>query len=126
MKMNYFVVGTNDFRASVNFYDLLFKNTELRKVRETDRMTFWHCEHFVFSVAIPFDEEPATNGNGTMIGLNVESTEEVIRLYNKVLELGGTCEGMPGQRDTSNYSAYVRDLDRNKLCFYAWTTQQAH
>lgn len=122
MKANYLVVGTNNMEASVNFYDLLFEKTALDKVRETDRMTFWHCDHFVFSVAIPFDNKSATNGNGTMIGINVEPAGEVTRLYNKVLELGGTCEGKPDQRDTSTYSAYVRDLDGNKLCFYAWST----
>lgn len=123
MKANYLVVGTNDLEVSVKFYDSLFEKTELIKVRETDRMTFWHCEHFVFSVAIPFDKEPASNGNGAMIGIQVASVEEVTRLYNKVLELGGTCEGEPGARDESHYSAYVRDLDRNKLCFYASTVQ---
>ena len=119
MKANYLVVGTNNMEASAKFYDALFEKTELEKVRETDRMTFWYCDHFVFSIAIPFDNGPATNGNGSMIGLNVASAEEVTRLYNKVLELGGTCEGKPGQRDESHYSAYVRDLDSNKLCFYA-------
>lgn len=66
-----------------------------------------------------FDKEPASNGNGSMIGLNMKSVDEVMRLYQKVLELGGTCEGEPGYRGDSHYSAYVRDLDKNKLCFYA-------
>ena len=67
--------------------------------------------------AIPFDEEPATNGNGTMIGFSVGSTEEVIRLHKKAIELGGTSEGEPTQKGP-RFSGYVRDLDNNKLCFF--------
>ena len=52
-------------------------------------MNFWQFENFVFAVAIPFDKEPATNGNGTMIGFDVETEDEVKRLYAKAIELGG-------------------------------------
>jgi predicted lactoylglutathione lyase len=79
-------------------------------------MTFWQCEDFAFAIAKPFNEEPASNGNGTMIGFNVDSTAEVKRLHKKVIELGGTCEGEPNQRGPK-FSAYVRDLDKNKIVF---------
>ena len=94
----------------------MFEKTELNKVLTTKRMTFWQCDDFAFAVANPFNGEPATNGNGTMIGLNVGSAEEVKRLHGKALALGGTCEGEPGQRGPK-YSAYVRDLDKNKIVF---------
>lgn len=118
MKMDYCVLGTNDMEKSVSFYDALFGDTPLKQVLATDRMTFWQCEEFAFAVALPFDGEPASNGNGTMIGLNVGSADEVKRLYEKVIELGGSCEGEPNQRGPK-FSAYVRDLDKNKFCFYA-------
>ena len=102
--------------AAINFYDSLFEQTGLNQVLATDRMTFWQGADFAFAIAIPFNEEPATNGNGTMIGLNVGSTEEVIRLHEKALELGGTSEGEPGDRGP-RFSAYVRDLDKNKIVF---------
>jgi len=113
--MNYFVVGTNRMEAATKFYDSLFEGMGLEKVAPSERMTYWLGDDFAFSVAIPFDEKPATNGNGTMLGFNVGSSEEVKRVYNKVLKLGGACEGEPGQRGP-RYSAYVRDLDNNKLC----------
>ena len=118
MKMNYFVVGTNDLKAATQFYDSLFEQTEFNQVLTNERMTFWQGEDedSAFAVAIPFNEEPANNGNGTMIGFGVESTEEVKRLYNKAIELGGTCEGEPNQRGP-RFSAYVRDLDKNKIAF---------
>jgi len=102
--------------AAIKFYDELFELTELNKVLTSDRMTFWQCDDFAFAVAKPFDEKPATHGNGTMIGLNVGSIEEVKRLHRKVLELGGVCEGEPGQRGPK-FSAYARDLDNNKMVF---------
>ncbi|NQZ33714.1 MAG: VOC family protein [Oceanospirillaceae bacterium] len=117
MKMSYTVLGTNNMEASVKFYDALFAQTELKQIAATDRMTFWQCESFAFAVAKPFDEEAASNGNGTMIGFDVGSSEEVIRLHKKVVELGGTCEGEPSQKGP-RFSAYARDLDKNKLCFF--------
>lgn len=81
-------------------------------------MTFWQCEDFAFAIAIPFNDEPASNGNGTMIGFNVGSIEEVKRLHHKAIELGGNCEGEPGERGPK-FSAYVRDLDKNKIVFCA-------
>tara|TARA_B100000749_G_scaffold175065_1_gene135147 strand:+ start:219 stop:575 length:357 start_codon:yes stop_codon:yes gene_type:complete len=118
MKLDYCVLGTNNFEAAIKFYDSLFELTELNNVLTTERMSFWQGEDFTFAIATPFNEEPATNGNGTMIGLNVGSIEEVKRLHRKVLELGGTCEGEPGHRGPK-YSAYARDLDNNKIVFSA-------
>jgi len=117
VKMNYFVVGTNKMEASVKFYDSLFDETEFNQVFASDRMTFWQCEDFTFAVALPFDGEKANNGNGTMVGFGVGSIEEVERLYEKALNLGGDSEGKPNQRGP-RFSAYVRDLDKNKICFF--------
>ena len=116
MKMNYFVVGTNDMQASKAFYNTLFDGMGLQAISPSDRMTYWMGEGFAFATAIPFDTNPATNGNGTMVGFCVETKENVERMHALAIQLGGTCEGAPNQRGPK-YSAYVRDLDRNKLCF---------
>jgi len=116
MKMNYFVVGTNGMDASKEFYDSLFAEPGLQGVSPSDRMTYWLGEDFAFATAIPFDTKPATNGNGTMVGFSVGSKEEVTKMHALALELGGTCEGKPNQRGP-RFSAYIRDLDGNKLCF---------
>lgn len=115
MKMNYFVVGTNNMAAAVQFYDAFFEHFQFAKVVPTERMTYWLAPDFAFSVAIPFDEKPATNGNGTMVGFSVGSADMVNQLYSKAIELGGASEGEPDQRG-QRYSAYVRDLDGNKIC----------
>lgn len=116
MKMNYFVVGTNDMNASKSFYDALFHGMGLQSLSPSDRMTYWIGDDFAFATAIPFDTKPATNGNGTMVGFCVDTKENVERMHALSIQLGGTCEGAPNQRGPK-YSAYVRDLDANKLCF---------
>ena len=107
MKMNYFVLGTNNFEAAIGFYDSLFEKTEFEKTLVTDRMAYWQGENkeAAFALAIPFNEAPATNGNGTMLGFSVGSEDEVKRLYTLAIELGGTCEGEPNQRGP-RFSAY--------------------
>jgi predicted lactoylglutathione lyase len=117
MKMNYFVVGTNDLDAATKFYDSLFEQANVNRVPSTERMTYWLGEDFAFAIAIPFDEKPAANGNGTMVGFGVGSIEEVKRFHKLAIDLGGTCEGEPLQKGP-RFSGYVRDLDKNKICFH--------
>ena len=117
LKMNYFVVGTNNMQAAIVFYDSLFEGLGFNQVYSEGRMTLWQGEEFFFAVAEPFNGEAATTGNGSMVGFNVGSSEEVSRLYKKALELGGTDEGEPGLR-SDRFSAYARDRDQNKLCFF--------
>ena len=71
----------------------------------------------MFGIAERFNEESASNGNGTMLGLNVGSSFEIERLYKKALALGGVCAGEPRIR-SDRYSAYIRDLDKNKICLF--------
>jgi predicted enzyme related to lactoylglutathione lyase len=117
MKMNYFVFGTNDMQRAVTFYDALFEGSAITKIHSEGRMTVWAGEAFMFGVAEPFDGEAATAGNGTMVGINLDSSAEVERLYRRILELGGTDEGGPGVR-SGRFAAYARDLDNNKICLY--------
>ena len=117
MKMNYFVFGTNDKKNAVLFYDSFFEGCGLVKIHDEGRMTLWANEELTFAIAEPFDENAASNGNGTMVGFDVDSSKEVDRLYEKALTLGGVSEGEPTIR-SGMYSAYVRDLDKNKICLY--------
>jgi predicted lactoylglutathione lyase len=67
----------------------------------------------------PYDKQPATIGNGGMIGFSFETPAEVAAFHAKALALGGVDEGAPGPRGTKYYSP-VRDLDGNKLCAYSY------
>jgi len=117
MKMNYFVFGTNDMKSAVKFYDQIFDGSGITKLHNEGRMTLWGGEQFMFALAEPFDKNEATQGNGTMVGFNVASRFEVVRLYNHAINIGGKDEGAPGVR-SGKFSAYVRDLDNNKICFF--------
>jgi len=115
MQMTYFTVGTNDMDAAVAFYTALFDGEGVTRLTPSERMTYWLGDAFAFAAALPFDGRPATVGNGTMVGFSFGSPEAVDRMHARALALGGTCEGAPGPRGP-RYSAYVRDLDGNKLC----------
>jgi len=117
MKMNYFVFGTNDMPKAVSFYEQIFEGSGVNKVHQEGRMTVWANGEFMFGLAEPYDGAPATNGNGTMLGLNLGSAAEIERLHKLALELGGEDEGAPGVR-SGRFSAYFRDLDRNKICLF--------
>lgn len=117
MKMNYFVFGTNDMQQAIKFYDALFAEGSVNRIHSEGRMTLWAGDDFMFAVAEPFNGEEATFGNGTMVGINLNSSADVEKLYEKALAIGGTDEGAPGIR-SGRFSAYVRDLDNNKLCFF--------
>jgi predicted lactoylglutathione lyase len=117
MKINYFTFGTNDMDKAASFYDALFDGTELSRAHTGDRMILWSNDTFMFAIAKPFDGQNATNGNGSMLGLNLDSIEDVDQMHRKALELGGKCEGEPHVR-SGRHSAYFRDLDNNKWCIY--------
>jgi len=120
--IGYVTLGTNDLAKATEYYDALFGSLGIgRFMEEEGYFAAWAAGPDAPSVAVasPFNKEPATVGNGVMVGLYMESPEQVDAFYNKALELGGTDEGKPGFRPEGNdsgfYAGYFRDLDGNKL-----------
>lgn len=120
--IGYVTLGTNDLPRACAYYDALFGTLGIgRFMEQPGYFVAWapSPESPSVAVAVPFNKEPATVGNGVMVALYMESPEKVDALYHKALELGGTDEGAPGFRPadaTSGfYAAYFRDLDGNKL-----------
>ena len=68
-------------------------------------------------VVTPYNEQPATFGNGTQIMFYANEKDDVHAFHATALQNSGTDEGLPGPRDyhPDYYGAYVRDLDGNKL-----------
>jgi catechol 2,3-dioxygenase-like lactoylglutathione lyase family enzyme len=121
--IGYVTLGTNDLAKAVTFYDQLFAVIGAGRFLENDTFVAWakSPEQAGISVTKPFNGQTATVGNGTMVALQMDSSEQVDAFYQKALELGGTDEGKPGFRDemAGFYAAYFRDLDGNKLnAFY--------
>lgn len=119
----YVTVGTNDMPRAAAFYDALLGELGAARVMDSDRFIVWGNAPNAPMMALckPFDEKPATVGNGVMVSLAADKPETVDRLYRKALELGATDEGAPGDRGPGFYLAYFRDLDGNKLNFFAST-----
>ena len=82
-----------------------------------------HCQ-YIFGIArvcIPHNENDPQPGNGNMVAISAGTKEMADKLYHKAIELGGSCEGEPGQRMPDMfYGGYVRDPDGNKLVFYVF------
>lgn len=123
--IGYVTLGTNDLPRAVAYYEpLLATIGATRFMEEDDYFVAWAVSPDQPSLAVskPFDKQAATNGNGTMIALMMESTEQVNMFYKKAIELGGTDEGMPGFRPEEEtkgfYAGYFRDLDGNKLAAF--------
>ena len=116
----YTTLGTNDMDRAGKFYDELFGEIGAGRTMENERFIAWATAEGqpMFSVIKPFDEKPATVGNGVMISIGAENPSAVDRLHAKALELGGTDEGAPGVRADVFYIGYFRDLDGNKLNFF--------
>ena len=121
----YTTVGTNNMERAGAFYDALFAELGGSRAWATDEFIAWSCEprDRLFAVAVPYDGQPATVGNGVMIALVARTTDDVDRVYAKATELGATSEGPAGPRSSSGfYAGYFRDLDGNKLaiCRRVW------
>lgn len=118
----YATLGTSDAAATTAFYDAV-----LSTIGWAARADFpgWRGyskgggdEGFTLWLCAPFNGEPASTGNGTMIGFPAASRGEVRAFHAAALAHGGTDEGAPGPRPQYGpdwYSAYMRDPSGNKL-----------
>ena len=114
----YVTLGSNDKDKAVEFYDAVMGELGGQRFFANDRLQFYGTGPGQPMIAIggPYDGEAASAGNGVMPALGCKDNETVDRAYKKALEMGGTCEGEPGQRLPNFYGAYFRDPDGNKLC----------
>jgi predicted lactoylglutathione lyase len=120
--IGYITLGTNDLTRASKYYDELLSTIgATRFMEEENYFVAWsrkpdECALFL---TMPFDQKAATVGNGTMVGMALETPEQVQSFYQKAIELGGTCEGKPGFRPEGAtkgfYAGYFRDVDGNKL-----------
>jgi hypothetical protein len=127
--LGYAMVGSNDLERSKRFYEELFSAVGFARL--VDLKAGGACwgppgwgrgsSVSMFCVVSPIDGNPATFGNGTMIGFALSCPKDVDRIYEAAMRLGGVDEGEPGLREINVpgfYGAYFRDLDNNKLVAY--------
>ena len=117
--LSYSTVGSNKLEEAKAFYDALLGSIGFKPMFEHPSGGRLYSDGpSLFGVLGPYDGNPATVGNGTMVGFSFDSREEVDAFHAKGLELGGVDEGAPGERAPSAYFSYFRDLDGNKICAY--------
>ena len=118
--LGYVTVGSNRLPEAKNFYDALLGSAGIKGLWEhpSGGRIYGTDAGYFFCVVGPYDQEPATVGNGTMVGLRFDTRAEVDAFHAKALSLGAISEGPPGERAPGFYMSYFRDLDRNKLCAY--------
>ena len=119
-KISYMTVGSNKLEAAKAFYDDLLGTIGMKGVYDhpSGGRLYRGKGTGLFGVLGPYDGNPACVGNGMMGGFDFETREEVDAFHARAIELGGSCEGGPGERMPGAYFAYFRDLDGNKLCGY--------
>lgn len=112
-------IGTNDLSAAGDFYDAVLATIGMRCVLEepSERGYAGADGRITLFLVVPYNEEPATFGNGTQIMFYAPDADAVRAFHTTALRHGGIDEGMPGPRHyhPDYFGAYARDLDGNKL-----------
>jgi catechol 2,3-dioxygenase-like lactoylglutathione lyase family enzyme len=119
----YLTVGSNDLTRAGRFYDPVLAALGITRFKTLDHEIGYatagsaDAEAFRVWVVAPFDEKPATAGNGSMVAFAAPSREAVDTFHRVALANGGSDEGKPGLRPYGDnfYACYVRDPDGNKL-----------
>ena len=112
-------IGSNDLQAAESFYDKVLGTLGMQRVVKGQHELGYAGGdgHVSVWVVVPFNEQPATFGNGTQLMFFAADQEVVQAFHAAALSEGGADEGLPGPRDYREgyYGAYVRDRDGNKL-----------
>lgn len=118
--IGYVTIGVKDMEKAKAFYTELLSELGASLMMDMGRIAFIGTEAggAMLGICIPHNEQEANPGNGNMVAFNPGSKELVDKLYHKAIELGGTCDGEPGQRIPDMfYGAYFKDPDGNKIAF---------
>lgn len=120
----YVMVGTNNVKKAAKFYDAALAPLGLVRTGGGDKYLGYGPKKTpkksAFFVTKPYNKKKASFGNGTMISLAASSKKAVDGFYAAAIANGGKDDGKPGPRpaDNTNYVAYARDPDGNKICAY--------
>lgn len=121
ISISHITLGTNHPNRAEAFYDAVLATIGFARLPKPDGLppAYQRAEgDTIIYICEPFDERPATNGNGSHVAFNAPSKEAVLSFHQKALVLGGSDEGAPGLRPhygQGYFAAYVRDIDGNKL-----------
>ena len=127
--LRYVYFGTNNLERAVAFYAAALAPLGMERCitgdAQWDRIAAgWGVyedsgnRELGFWVGQPFDQKPASAGNGSMVAFTARTWKAVDDFHAAALVHGGRCDGPPGLRlhyAADFYAAYVRDPDGNKV-----------
>ena len=118
------MIGTNDLDQGARFYDVLLAPLGLVQVARVETYAAYAPkaakDAIEFYITTPFDQGPATPGNGTMVALAAPTMQALEQFHRLGLQNGGSDEGAPGPREEGSdiCYAYIRDAAGNKICAF--------
>jgi catechol 2,3-dioxygenase-like lactoylglutathione lyase family enzyme len=117
--IGYVTIGSNDLERAKSFYDVVLAELGGKRSFASDRMQGYGAGGGpMIAICKPYDDQPATVGNGMMVSLAAPSRDLVHKVHATALAHGAQDEGAPGPRGDTFYGAYFRDLDGNKFCVF--------
>ena len=124
--IGYVTVGSNDLALAEKFYSAFLPGLgyllEVSHEGLSYSIPVTKGQEFPdFYVKPPFDGQPASTGNGTMVAFQVPTQAQVRALHEAALAAGGQNEGAPGFRaeySAQFYVGYLRDPQGNKNALF--------
>ena len=115
--------GTHNLERAIAFYDATLAPLGIERVsKKYPNWAAWQRpgEDSKFWVGLPYNQLPASWGNGCMVAFAAQSRAAVDAAYAAAIAAGARDEGAPGHRPNYGpdyYGAYIRDPDGNKVHF---------
>ncbi|NOD63012.1 MULTISPECIES: VOC family protein [unclassified Ruegeria] len=125
----YITVGVDDIARAEQFYSAFLPTLGYELERYRGDLSYALPAEPGQSVALPefyvkspFDGQPASAGNGTMVAFEARNQKQVRDLHAAAIAAGGADEGQPGFRDAYGahfYVGYLRDPQGNKIALFS-------
>ena len=124
----YVTLGVDDIALAERFYGAFLPKLGYRLETKSDgfsctlpQTSDQQSEPVDLYIKRPFDQQPASNGNGTMLAFRVSTQALLHELHAAAVANGGRNEGAPGFRadySAGFYVAYLRDPQGNKIALF--------
>lgn len=130
--ISHMTLGTSDLDRAERFYSEILGPLGWQLVHSDPDYRGWATgfgadgrpNKPMFWVALPFDGQPMSVGNGVHVAFMVDAAQEVIEAYERGLGAGGRDLGSPGfhpEYHERYFGAFLADPDDNKvqICCHA-------
>jgi catechol 2,3-dioxygenase-like lactoylglutathione lyase family enzyme len=126
--IGYVTVGVDDLQRAEVFYSAFLPSLGYKLEVSTEGLSYSipdapheQGRHPDFYVKPPYNRQPASVGNGTMVAFKMPTQKMVRELHAAALAAGGQNEGEPGFRAAYGphfYVGYLRDPQGNKIALF--------